>query len=401
MSCDRLRESSQAKQFLFQAFPAPDGQDASLTGAILFWSRSPDYGFLSNFAAAPFVLDGLSWRTVEHCYQAHKFVGQPLFNEIRQAPSAVAAKKLGQNRDVPIPEDWNGRRVDLMRRAMYAKFTQNPELKAALLATGQRLLLEDRADPFWGRGTDNRGGNRLGLLLMELREALVPPISEWSHEQLADRWMGQRPSMAPRLPGIQRRVRFPPRMLFQERAAGNLPRFVGGVLRPVLKQMLQQQQGLGWSCIEALTRKMLECGLNRVRACPSDETSRTGLDHGIVRVDAASHRSVVVYGVRAPDDFQSLAVRYSFLVESPGGGGFAGLAVHCGQDDPTPIFAVIRCGKHSVSIGLSRSPKAPHGWDVAASIRSSEGTSTKSADWVEVFRQAQQLLAKLMRLPNP
>ena len=237
MSCDSLRESSPAKQFLFQGFPAPDGQDASLTGAILFWSRSPDYDFLSNFAASPFVLDGLSWRTVEHYYQAHKFVGQPLFDEIRRAPSAGAAKKLGQNLEVPMVEDWNERRVALMRRAMEAKFTQNPELKAALLATGQRLLLEDRADPFWGRGKDNRGVNRLGLLLMELREALAPPISEWSHEQLADRWMGPRPSMAPRLPGIQRRVRFPPRMLFQERAAGNLPRFMGGVLRPGVYQV--------------------------------------------------------------------------------------------------------------------------------------------------------------------
>ena len=123
-------------------------------------------------------------------------------------------------------------------------------------------------------------------------------------------------------------------------------------------------------------------------------------DRGVVRAEAASHRTVVVYGVRAPDDFQSLAVRYSFVVESPGGGGFAGLAVHCGRDDPTPIFAVIRSGKHSVSIGLSRSGKASHGWDVAASIRSPEGTSTKSADWVEVFGQAQQLLAKLMCLPD-
>ena len=60
-----------------------------------------------------------------------------------------------------------------MLDALRAKFTQHEELKATLLGTGDAILVEHTAnDSYWGDGGDGSGKNRLGQLLMKLREEL-------------------------------------------------------------------------------------------------------------------------------------------------------------------------------------------------------------------------------------
>ncbi|MRR38310.1 DUF1768 domain-containing protein, partial [bacterium] len=50
---------------------------------------------------------------------------------------------------------------------------QHPGLKSLLLSTGNSALVEHtRNDRYWGDGGDGSGRNRLGHLLMELREQL-------------------------------------------------------------------------------------------------------------------------------------------------------------------------------------------------------------------------------------
>ena len=50
-----------------------------------------------------------------------------------------------------------------------------PGLRAALLDTGSLILVEHTAnDRYWGDGGNGTGQNRLGRLLMELREQLEP-----------------------------------------------------------------------------------------------------------------------------------------------------------------------------------------------------------------------------------
>ena len=65
-------------------------------------------------------------------------------------------------------------KIDIMRQVLKSKFTQNPELKAKLIATGDAELIEGNNwnDRFWGvcRGV---GQNHLGKLLMEVRAELV------------------------------------------------------------------------------------------------------------------------------------------------------------------------------------------------------------------------------------
>ncbi len=57
--------------------------------------------------------------------------------------------------------------------ALRAKLTQHADLRALLLGTGEAPLIEHTAnDAYWGDGGDGSGKNRLGALLMRVREEL-------------------------------------------------------------------------------------------------------------------------------------------------------------------------------------------------------------------------------------
>ncbi len=128
------------------------------TMAIRFYSVTGDYGAFSNFAAYAFKLGGHTWPTSEHFFQANKFPGTP---------------QLGRSRRLRLRPDWESVKVDVMRRAIDAKFGQHDELKALLLSTGAEELIEETdTDSFWGCGSDGQGRNMLGRLLMQLRERL-------------------------------------------------------------------------------------------------------------------------------------------------------------------------------------------------------------------------------------
>ena len=142
---------------------------------IYFFSRTDAYSELSNFAPYGFEDDGLSWPTVEHYFQAQKFLGGSLADyreRIRTAHSPKQAKSLGQSRKFPIRADWESVKEDVMRHALRMKFAR-PELRELLLSTGNRPLIENSPfDRYWGAGKDGRGKNRLGALLVELRTSL-------------------------------------------------------------------------------------------------------------------------------------------------------------------------------------------------------------------------------------
>jgi hypothetical protein len=61
-----------------------------------------------------------------------------------------------------------------MEKALIAKFTQHEDLRALLLGTGDAPLIEHTAnDDYWGDGGDGSGANRLGILLMKVRQTLT------------------------------------------------------------------------------------------------------------------------------------------------------------------------------------------------------------------------------------
>jgi ribA/ribD-fused uncharacterized protein len=140
---------------------------------IRFYSTRDEYGCFSNFAAAPFTLHGRRWRTSEHYFQAQKFAGTLREEEIRQVSSPAVAARMGRSRKHRMRPDWEKVKDALMREAVLAKFSQNDDLRAVLLGTGDAVLVEHtERDSYWGDGGDGRGRNRLGEILMSVREEL-------------------------------------------------------------------------------------------------------------------------------------------------------------------------------------------------------------------------------------
>lgn len=144
------------------------------TTPIEFYSKIPAYREFSNFFPSAFDLDGKRWPTTEHYFQAQKFTATPEYQEeIRLAKTPEKAKSLGASREKPIRADWDQVREDVMKKALKAKFTQNADLKAMLLSTGNRPLVEaNPTDSYWGYGRTKKGKNRMGILLQQLRDEL-------------------------------------------------------------------------------------------------------------------------------------------------------------------------------------------------------------------------------------
>ena len=148
---------------------------AASSAAIQFWSRCPDWGWLSNFAAAPFAgTDGATWATVEHWYQAGKAEDPAARERIRRAATPWEARRLG--RAIPCRADWKDARLARMAAGLLLRFASGRADTARLLATGERPLRHGTpwgagGDPYWGIGRDGAGANRLGRMLEALRAA--------------------------------------------------------------------------------------------------------------------------------------------------------------------------------------------------------------------------------------
>lgn len=140
---------------------------------INFYRVSDEYGEFSNFSRHRLHLDGKSWPTSEHYFQAQKFLEAGLREEIRRAATPMLAAQMGRDRRKPLRRDWESVKDEVMLVAVRAKFSQHAELTALLLSTGAAQLVEHtQNDSYWGDGGDGRGRNRLGQILMQVREEL-------------------------------------------------------------------------------------------------------------------------------------------------------------------------------------------------------------------------------------
>lgn len=141
--------------------------------SILFYRTAETYGSFSNFSKHPINIKGKDWRTTEHYYQAQKFAGTDHEEAVRLCQKPSEAAKMGRDKTLPLRADWEEVKEGIMMDALKAKVAQYPDVKALLLSTGDELIAEHTSnDNYWADNGDGTGKNRLGVLLMQLREEL-------------------------------------------------------------------------------------------------------------------------------------------------------------------------------------------------------------------------------------
>lgn len=131
-----------------------------------------EWSFLSNFYDAPILYKGIKYKNSESAYQAQKcperageFCGL----------SGQEAKALGKR--VSLRSDWDDVKDEIMYEIVKAKFTQNPDLKNRLVLTKDFDIIEGNTwgDTYWGVDfKTNKGQNKLGEILMQVRAELLP-----------------------------------------------------------------------------------------------------------------------------------------------------------------------------------------------------------------------------------
>lgn len=128
-------------------------------------------GYLSNFAYSPIVIDGKKYSTVEHYFQSQKSLNPIVQERIRLVKDPGTAKRIGNL--ISLREDWEYIKESVMLRGLIEKFKKGSKFAKLLLNTGDAYLVEDSpTDYYWGWGADHSGKNRLGYLLMVVRNVL-------------------------------------------------------------------------------------------------------------------------------------------------------------------------------------------------------------------------------------
>jgi len=137
--------------------------------------------FCSNFYwPCPVSLDGQAYDSVEHAYQAAKFLepGTRLLFGDGSGITPGEAKRLARRLTAQghLRKDWEQVSLGVMEDLVRQKFSLYPPLREMLLATGDEELVEGNYwhDNFWGACSCPRCGgrekhNHLGRILMKVR----------------------------------------------------------------------------------------------------------------------------------------------------------------------------------------------------------------------------------------
>jgi ribA/ribD-fused uncharacterized protein len=161
---------------------------------VFFWGHQPQpdgsigTNCLSQWWPTAFQADNVMFRSAEHYMMYRKAI---LFGDEESAGRIVAAshprqaKMLGRRVRNFDEQMWKKQRYDIVVDASLAKFDQDSQLRAFLLGTGDRVLVEaSPLDRIWGIGMTARderatdpalwqGLNLLGFALMQARAELA------------------------------------------------------------------------------------------------------------------------------------------------------------------------------------------------------------------------------------
>lgn len=154
---------------------------------ICFHNPNEENGYLSNWYMSPFTAGGIRFSSMEQFMMYRKAVAfgdRATAAQILDTEDVGRIKELGRLVSGYDDNYWNGIRQIVVYEGLYAKFSQNEEMKRLLQATGRAVLAECAVkDRIWGIGLsmddpdrlDRRkwkGQNLLGYALMMVREKL-------------------------------------------------------------------------------------------------------------------------------------------------------------------------------------------------------------------------------------
>ncbi|XP_064399764.1 uncharacterized protein LOC135346160 isoform X2 [Halichondria panicea] len=175
-SYSRPAKSAQTTKSALKPLKALQKYVSPSSNEIKFYnSYDPFYEF-TNFYPTFMTIDGSSWPSSEHYFQAQKFVGTPYVEKIRKMSSARETFQFSRNPAVSRwrRSDWDQVKDDIMLKALRCKFGQSDRLRSLLFGTGDKKLIEHTEnDSYWGDGGGKgKGLNKLGELLMKVRREL-------------------------------------------------------------------------------------------------------------------------------------------------------------------------------------------------------------------------------------
>lgn len=154
---------------------------------VCFHNPDEDYGFLSNWHLSVFSADGITFSSMEQfmmykkalCFGDDKTAARILNTQEVSEIKALGRMVAGYNDNI-----WSGIRQIVVYQGLMEKFTQNDELKARLLKTGNSVFAECAVkDTIWGIGLSMKdpdrfeiakwkGQNLLGYTLTMVREVI-------------------------------------------------------------------------------------------------------------------------------------------------------------------------------------------------------------------------------------
>lgn len=135
-----------------------------------------DYYFMSNFYPFKLIYNGIEYQNTEAAFQAQKCKYLSERNQFSKL-NPSEAKRLG--RRVELRPDWEQVKDGIMYNIVLTKFSSDEYLAYKLLETGEEVLMEGNTwkDTYWGVDLDTmQGKNKLGLILMKVRDVLRAPI---------------------------------------------------------------------------------------------------------------------------------------------------------------------------------------------------------------------------------
>lgn len=154
---------------------------------VCFHNPNEENGYLSNWYLSRFTVNGAEFSSMEQFMMYRKavcFRDRKIAAGILDTDDTAQIKELGRLVSGYNDNHWNGVRQIVVYEGLYAKFSQNEELKNLLKGTGHAVLAECAVkDSIWGIGLSMsdpdrlerekwKGQNLLGYALMMVRDRL-------------------------------------------------------------------------------------------------------------------------------------------------------------------------------------------------------------------------------------